>query len=203
MYKRQGRPVAAGDATLRTVHLAGFDPDRPWLLSADIAQRPRVLLSAHPVLERLCSDYRARLAHQAADSHPREGHSFGRLSGGAILPAGLRAEFLADWLAAERDGTTPPAPATDEAAFLRWACAPADGQPGSTRWARALWRDDPDLRERFPDPFGIPDQGFRQWCEAEGVSSDRLHPAAVPVVAHAVLRRGRVRAGTAARGRAA
>jgi FkbM family methyltransferase len=179
---RQGGPVLVGDSPLRTVNFSGFDPKRPWLLSARVTERPRVLLSEHPLLERLCADYRDRLREAAS---PEDAESatlrFGRLTGGAVLPNGLRAEFRGDWLAAERDEVEPPAPSTDEGAFLRWACAPVAGLPGSTRWSLAVWREDPVLRQRFPEPFGEHAAEFREWCEVEGVAAERLHPAGVPV----------------------
>lgn len=178
---RQGGPVQVGDTPLRTVNFSGFDPKRPWLLSAQVTERPRVLLSEHPLLERLCADYRERLREAGSGTDEPTPHRFGRLTGGAVLPAGLRAEFRAEWLAAERDEVDPPAPTADESAFLRWACAPVAGLPGSTRWSLAVWREDPVLRQRFSEPFGEHAADFREWCEVEGVTAERLHPAGVPV----------------------
>ena len=39
---------------LLTVHFARVRPARPWMLSADFAERPRVLLSEHPLVAELC-----------------------------------------------------------------------------------------------------------------------------------------------------
>lgn len=66
------------------------------------------------------------------------------------------------------------------AAFLAWACEPADGIPGSTRWSAALWRGDQALRDQFPDPFGTDAAAFRDWCAGPGVASGRLPVPAVP-----------------------
>jgi FkbM family methyltransferase len=160
-----GEPVI-----LRTVHFHGFDPKQPWLLSGDIADRPRVLLSEREGLQSLCDDYRAKLLDAGPASR---GTPFARLSDGTQLPEGLRAEFREQWQA----GVEVPA-TTDENAFLRWACAPKE--PGSTRWADALWREDSLLQDRYPDPFGANADEFRRWCESEGVLQGRIHPIAVP-----------------------
>ncbi|ONI77319.1 hypothetical protein ALI144C_35285 [Actinosynnema sp. ALI-1.44] len=171
-------PVPIGEPVmLRTVHFHGFDPKKPWLLSADITDRPRTLLSERPGLESLCDDYRAKLVDAGLAA---KGRPFARLSDGTVLPDGLRARFRAAWHEAQVIGEDPPPAATDEKAFLRWACAPVDGQSGSTVWAKALWEDDPWLRERYPDPFGANADEFRRWCETEGVLQGRLHPVAVP-----------------------
>ncbi|WP_157368332.1 FkbM family methyltransferase [Alloactinosynnema sp. L-07] len=153
--------VTSGGAPLRTVDFAGFDPARPWLLSADIADDQRILLSEHPLLNRLCADYAGELADPPAPTV-----RFGQLTDGTVFPPSLRAAYRT---AKDR----PPAAGSDPAGFLRWACAPE-------RWATALWQDDPELRERFPDPFGSDAAAYRDWCATDAVLAARIHPRAVP-----------------------
>ncbi|OLR90214.1 FkbM family methyltransferase [Actinokineospora bangkokensis] len=157
--------LTAGGAPLRTLDLTGFDQRKPWLLTAAYAEHPRVLLSEHPLLNQLCAEY-------AEDGDPPPATTrFGCLPDGTTFPPSLRAAYRAE---------RPPAAGVDAAAFLRWACAcPAD-QPDATRWALALWTDDPDLRERFPEPFGADATAYRDWCAADGVLTGRLHQRAVP-----------------------
>lgn len=162
---------------LRTVHFAGFDPNRPWLLSSAVADRPRVLLSEHRLLAKLCAAYVAALT---AATQPGDPSGMPQRIGSSSLPASLRTRYRSAWLAAERAGTEiPPAMPAAPVEFLDWACAP-DTVPGSTRWAAAVWQDDPGLRRRFPDPFGADADGFREWCAGSGVSSGALPPEAVP-----------------------
>ncbi|MGQ0841224.1 FkbM family methyltransferase [Actinokineospora sp.] len=166
--------LTAGGAPLRTVDFAGFDPARPWLLTAEIAERQRVLLSEHPLLGRVCADYSAELA----DDAPVPAVRFGQLADGTAFPGPLRAAFRA-----ARSGPTaarPPAAGTDPAGFLRWACAPDPDLPTATRWAAALWAGDPDLRTRFPEPFGADTAPYRDWCATDAVLAGRLHQRAVP-----------------------
>lgn len=173
----QGVVTVAG-APLRTVHFTGFDPRQPWLLSADVAERPRVLLSEHRLLARLCSAYVTALT---AATQPGDPAGAPQRIGSSPVPAALRARYRAAWLAAVRDGTEiPPALPASPVEFLEWACAP-DGPGGGTRWAAAVWAGDPALRRRFPDPFGGVDaEAFRDWCAGSGVSSGALPPEAVP-----------------------
>jgi FkbM family methyltransferase len=169
--------VTVSGVPLRTVHFAGFDVNRPWLLSSSVAERPRVLLSEHRLLARLCSAYVTALtaATQPGDPTPPV-----QRIGSSTLPSGLRARYRDAWLAAERGGTEiPPAMPAGPVEFLEWACA-ADTVPGSTRWSASVWQDDPALRRRFPDPFGVDADGFREWCAGSGVSSGALPPEAVP-----------------------
>ncbi|MBP2341041.1 FkbM family methyltransferase [Saccharothrix coeruleofusca] len=178
---------------LRTVHFAGFDPQRPWLLSARFADRPRVLLSEHPLLAELCTAYRAELVRCGHTPQPVP-YGFGRLADGTPIPDELRADYRAaardqsSWGAfgaapaqGEQPHVPPPAFGPDRGAgFLAWACEPAPKLPGSTRWAAALWRSDEALRAQFPDPFGADSAAFRDWCATVAVAGGRLPVPAVP-----------------------
>ncbi|HEX5407428.1 MAG TPA: FkbM family methyltransferase, partial [Pseudonocardiaceae bacterium] len=177
MHAEEHGAVTVGGAPLRTVHFAGFDPQRPWLLSAGMAERARVLLSDHRLLARLCAAYVAALS---AATQPGDPAGLPQRVGSSVVPAGLRARYRTAWLTAERAGTeVPPALPSAPVEFLDWACA-SDGAPASTRWAASVWQDDPALRRRFPDPFGADADGFRDWCAGSGVSSGALPPEAVP-----------------------
>ncbi|NUT51853.1 MAG: hypothetical protein HOV94_31855, partial [Saccharothrix sp.] len=77
---------------VRSVHFAGFDPNRPWLLSADFADRPRVLLSEHPQLAELCTAYRAELVRKGHTAQ-RIRYGFGQLPDGTQIPDELRADY--------------------------------------------------------------------------------------------------------------
>ena len=166
---------------LRTAHFNGFDPQRPWLLSTDVTARPRVLLSEHPLLAELCTSYRNELVRHGLGQDRGE-YGFDELSDGTILPNSLRAEYRRALLAADRAGEVPPAPAfgTAQADFVEWAAAEVEGLPNSTRWALAVWQDDPALRGQFAEPFGDDSQAFREWCAGPGVATGRIHLDAVP-----------------------
>jgi FkbM family methyltransferase len=168
--------VTVSDVPLRSFHFTGFDPSRPWLLSAEIADRARVLLSEHRLVARLCAAYVAALA---AASEPGDPPGLVQRIGSSLLPSGLRAVYRQAWLAADRAGVQAPPPYTSTADFLVWACEP-DDDSGGTRWSAAVWRGDSGLRRRFPDPFGADADGFREWCAGSGVSSGALPPEAVP-----------------------
>ncbi|GAA2972788.1 FkbM family methyltransferase [Actinokineospora diospyrosa] len=166
--------LTAGGAVLRTATFRGFDPAKPWLLTADITDHPRVLLSEHPLLTSIVTDY----ANEVDDVYdlPQPTVRFGKLADGTLFPAPLRAAYRA----ARSSQDAPPPAGVDPAGFLRWACAPEPGTPDATKWSLALWEDDPDLQERFPDPFGVDAAAYRDWCATDAVLSGRLHQRAVP-----------------------
>nr|WP_228046482.1 FkbM family methyltransferase [Saccharopolyspora sp. HNM0983] len=169
----------ADGSALRSAHFAGFQPQRPWLLSTEYADRPRVLLSEDPVLAGLCAGYRTALVE--AGYAREEPYPFDVLPGGWRIPEPLRTEYLQAWSA----GTAPASPfepGSDGAEFLDWACAPADARQraaGGSRWTAAVWSADPALRREHPDPFGTGAESFHEWCTGVGVASGRVPAAAV------------------------
>lgn len=173
---------------LRSVHFDGFEPHRPWLLSATYADSPRVLLSEHPLLARLCAGYRNALVD--AGYTRQQAHPFATLAGGTVVPVALRTAYRRVWLHAEQAGENVPAspfePPQDHgdpvASFMDWACAPENEWQrvaGASRWSAAVWADDPLLQRDYPEPFGADAAAFHEWCAGVGVASSRIPPAAV------------------------
>ncbi|GAB2760329.1 FkbM family methyltransferase [Salinifilum aidingensis] len=166
-------------APLRSVHFTGFQPERPWLLSAAFADNPRVLLSEHPLLAELCAHYRnalVRHGYTAAAPHP-----YDHLPDGTPLPEPLRRDYLHAWRGQGDPPPSPFAPASGEedpaAEFLRWAAEPADDRQrdaGGSRWTAAVWAADPVLRRDFPDPFGADAAAFHEWCLGTGHATGRV-----------------------------
>ncbi|MDR7300805.1 FkbM family methyltransferase [Haloactinomyces albus] len=173
---------------LRTVHFDGFEPQRPWLLSVTYADQPRVLLSEHPLLARLCAGYRNALVE--AGYTRQQSHPFEALPNGTTVPTALRSAYRHAWAQAEQTGERVPAspfePPRDHAdavsSFLEWACAADDEwqrAAGASRWIAAVWADDPLLQRDYPAPFGADAASFHEWCAGVGVASNRIPPAAV------------------------
>ncbi|XVS65448.1 FkbM family methyltransferase [Actinosynnema sp. CA-299493] len=92
LHRRPDGTLTTVGEPVRSVHFAGFDPHRPWLLSADFADRPRVLLSEHPQLAELCTAYRAELVRKG-HSPQRVRYGFGQLPDGTHIPDELRADY--------------------------------------------------------------------------------------------------------------
>ncbi|WP_158849401.1 FkbM family methyltransferase [Saccharothrix deserti] len=92
LHRRPDGTLTTIGEPVRSVHFAGFDPQRPWLLSADFADRPRVLLSEHPQLAELCTTYRAELVRKG-HTPQKVRYGFGQLADGTQIPDELRADY--------------------------------------------------------------------------------------------------------------
>ncbi|MGV9359755.1 glycosyltransferase [Amycolatopsis sp. NPDC003731] len=175
----------------RFIAFRGYDPEAPWLLSADCATRPRVRLSADPVLRRLCDAYGDRVG----PSRPGESR-FSALPDGSPLTPQMRQLYHDAWVRTETPDQPaeklPPHPFGDDGgrAFREWLTEPAnpvDAAGGMTRLAAEVWRARVDLQAVFPHPRGESAPGFRQWCATHGVAEGLLPEWALPVPAAAPL----------------
>ncbi len=175
----------------RFIAFRGYDPEAPWLLTADCATRPRVRLSADPVLRRMCDAYGDRVG----PARPGEGR-FSVLPDGSPLTPQMRQLYHDAWVRAETPDQPaeklPPHPfgGDDGHAFREWLTEPAnpvDAAGGLTRLAAEVWRARVDLQAVFPHPRGESSPGFRQWCATHGVAEGLLPEWALPVPAAAPL----------------
>ena len=184
--------ITAAGVPVRFVHYSGYRPERPWLTSMHFANRPRVLLSANPLLAELFDGYRTKLVDagyaKALDDVP---YRWNHLPDGSKVTPSLRRTFRYAWIDAEHDGTPlPPSPFDSESGestgstgdFLEWAIT-ADGQEqaraGLNRWTMGLWRSKPELRQAYPAPLGVDARRFRTWCATAGIAQGDLLPVAV------------------------
>ncbi|HEY4020277.1 MAG TPA: glycosyltransferase [Pseudonocardiaceae bacterium] len=177
----------------RYLNLAGYSPERPWLLSADCADRPRVLLSGDAELRAIVDAYGERLRAGAA-----EPYGFGFLGDGSAVTSVMRRAFrdaLREWeracaglvpLHQGQDDGPPPHPFGDDgdAGFVEWL-ASAGSLPergaGLNRLVLGLWAERADLMVTFPRPCYEGAAGFRAWCELHGVAEGLVPEWAMPV----------------------
>ncbi|MQA11523.1 MAG: glycosyltransferase [Pseudonocardiaceae bacterium] len=182
------------DVQPRLVNLIGYDPDTPYVLSRYCTDRPRTLLSEHPVLREATGEYRRALLEAGHRAELAGAPSWlDELPDGTPLDPVLRNLFRVTWqrytLATERDrpwpDSPPPAHAYAEGgkAFRNWLAEPVDHLQrlaGLNRWTMLLheWRT--DLQLAFGDPLGAGAQGFRDWCRDSAVPGGVLAEWAAP-----------------------
>jgi glycosyltransferase involved in cell wall biosynthesis len=155
-----------GEAPLRFLNLAGFDPNRPYRLAAN-ASRARV--SRSPVLRRLCQRYAEELRDAGwrdADHRLEVGR---RLAGDLVYDDSLRATYSRALALGEGfedlfsdEGTR---------AFLTWLAGPAPrgGAYGVNRYVfHRVSRERPDVLRAYPDLDGEDGPRYVAWCWAFG-----------------------------------
>ena len=86
---------------LRFFHFSGFDIGKPHLLSTHQGDRPRILLSDRPVLERLCQDYATDLRRAGLDARTRPAYGWSRIACGLEMTTRMRRLYRTGVMAAE------------------------------------------------------------------------------------------------------
>jgi glycosyltransferase involved in cell wall biosynthesis len=176
-YEVNGKP-------LQSFNFRGYEADKPHLLSKDQGIEPRILLSEHPVVARICDEHREKLLRAGFDETSKASYGFDSLPSGLRIDDHMR-QLYRDALQKFRDGLgkEPPSPfgPGDEKAFLEWLNEPmGKGSPIVTRYMLAIHAAREDVQEVFPDPIGRDAAGFREWYLSFGQRELDLPPALLP-----------------------
>ena len=176
-YEVNGKP-------LRFFHFSGFDPDKPHVLSKHQGEQPRILLSEHPGVARICKEYSEKLQAEGFDETKHNPYGFDSLRNGVNIDwyvHRLYREALAKF--EEGDGPEPPSPFDEggEDAFLKWLNEPLRGSPPIvTRYMLAIHGSRPDLQNAFPEPLGRHASDFHTWFLTHGHNEVQAHELLVP-----------------------
>ncbi len=173
-YEVNGRPLAF-------YHFSGYSPFARHLLSRHQGDRPRILLSEHPDLSRLCDQYADRLLRNGAAAVRGIEYGFDRMADGTPIDQVMR-QLYRDWLEEAEDPETVPVELPPDP-FERAGAAeltvrlnePPDvvGDPGRlTCYLAALHASRPDLRAAFPDPQWADHDRFMGWVVDESLNGD-------------------------------
>lgn len=189
-----GAPAVALDLT-------GLDPDAPWLLDAHADGPPRVLLSAHPGLARLATNYASGVRADAART-PRPAAA-SLTSIGVAVHTQLRTVFrdaLDEDPSRSIDALPDPFDADASAELAAWLVQPsADGSDlGLGRYLASVYRSRPDLRLTYPGVPGEHVDAFLAWADSHGRQEADYSPALIDLALGAVGGDDSVRAPSAA-----
>ena len=162
--RRDGGRVMVGDGPLRFFHFSGLEADRPWVLSKYVADRPRAVLSEHPVAAELCTEYLDAVG-SAETPGDDIAYGFATLRDGTAIAPIMRSVYREAVLRADEGAPEPPPLlGADVAAVRTWFSDPA--RPGGRvgRLLDGIWRSRPDLQGAFPDPEGRSGDHFIAWA---------------------------------------
>ena len=173
-YEVDGRP-------LRFFHFSGFDHRRPHLLSRHQTDRPRILLSERPALQRLCHEYLEELRQAGIEAPAALTYGWASLPSGLHFDRRVRRLYWSALVEFEEGrGPEPPNPfdGDDPSAFVAWLTTPdADGPATLSRYELAIYRSRVDLHAAFPR-LDDPDEvvRLRHWLATDGVEQEGLSP---------------------------
>jgi len=174
-YEIDGEP-------LKFFHFSGYDPSVRHLLSKhQLTDKPRILLSEHPAVRRICDAYGDLLLADGFGVDDTAPYGLAQMANGVPLDPIIR-ELYRDWLgAADANGESPPpdpfeAEGADEVLRLLNEPPGVPDDPGQlTLYQATLFARRPDIRQVIHDPQGSERRLFFDWLDREAVAG-RLHP---------------------------
>src|SRR2546423_1869315 len=176
-YEVNGRP-------LRFFHFSGYDPDKPHLLSKHQGEHPRILLSEHPGVAKICREYSGKLCAEGFNDAKRARYHFDSLKNGIKIDWYIHRLYRDALLKFdEGEGAEPPSPfsADGEEAFVRWLNEPIRALPPVvTRYMLAIHSGRPDLQQAFPEPLGKRATAFCRWFLEDGQEEVQAHESLIP-----------------------
>lgn len=161
-------------------HFSGFDSTKPYLLSKNQGDRPRILLSERPALLKICGEYGALLAESGHDRATAAPYRYGRFSNGVEIDRVMR-RLYRDALTVWEEGLRndygklpdePPdpfAPGGDDV-FVDWLRTPTEPglAAGIGRYLEDLWHRRAHLNVTFPSMSGRYGRRYVEWVSTHG-----------------------------------
>ena len=187
LYSRRvvwtGRRYEVNGQPLTFFHFSGYNPDHPHVLSKHQGSRPRILLSEHPAVAKLCTEYGAKLIEAGFDEAKRIAYGFDSLGNGLLLTHQVRRLYreALEMFEAGR-GAEPPDPFAPggDGAFVRWLNEPMrDDVPHVTRYMFGIHASRRDLQSRFPRPLSDDAESFHDWYLNGGAREMKVPDALV------------------------
>ena len=182
LARSQDGTIVAGDRPLSFFHFSGHDPLDGALLSRYQGPAPRILLSEHPLVAELCSDWRERVL---ASGH-RQLVEADRADMTALeLTPLLRRTFPRGVPPVRGAGDAAAAAAGDarrSASFVDWCLGPSPwaNDAGLPALLHVLWFLRPDLQAAFPSPVGADAEALTAWGRDDPYIRDDLPAEVLP-----------------------
>ncbi len=146
------------------VHISGFDPERPDLLSK---HQTRTRVKPGSGLAYLLEDYAARLKRHDWEIARHEEYGYDRFADGTRVHPILRQLYL-ELPADQRAQLGDPFRDLGETGFREWAVRPRPECGGLSYFLQQIYALRVDLQEAFPDVRGRDRDAFIEWARTQG-----------------------------------
>jgi glycosyltransferase involved in cell wall biosynthesis len=165
-----GDNVLVNGQPLRFMHFSGYRPDKPWILSKYVADKPRVTISQQPVFKSLADRYGSVAQGFGWESETSVKYGYSYINKYFKLTPSLRRKYRDQVIeAAKGKADFPPLPNDSVSAFARWI----DGRTAeSGRLSSALyaiWKSRPDLQSAFPNAASSDSERYVGWAYEHGI----------------------------------
>ena len=167
--------ISVNGQPLRFMHFSGYRPDKPWILSKYVADKPRVTISKQPVFKYLATKYGTDAHEFGWESETSVDYGYSYINRYFELTPALRRKYRDQVIEASKGKCDfPPLPTDSVSSFARWI----DGRTAeSGRLSGALhnvWKSRPDLQSAFPAATSSDAERYVGWAYEHGISEGVL-----------------------------
>jgi glycosyltransferase involved in cell wall biosynthesis len=173
--KYSGSEILVNNEPLRFFHFSGFRPDKPWILSKYVADKPRVVISAQPVVKDLTNLYGNAAKAYGWESELSIPYGYENLNMYTTLTPGIRSRYRRECIKAhDQLGDYPPLPTDQISIVSHWIDKRTEDSGRLSGQLYEVWQSRPDLQAGFPFATSSDAEAFVNWAYTHGVSEKVL-----------------------------
>ena len=186
LHEREITKVDSGyyvnSSPLRFFHFSGYSPNKPWILSKHVADKPRVVMSSNPLLKELAENYGNSAVEHGWKITSSLVYGYSSLNEQLKFTPGIRKRYRQEVIdAIKGNGQFPPLPSEPHDSILAWLNRQI---PESGRLNVALfdvWNGQPDLQAVFPWALGKDAKRLVWWAKKYGISEGKINESTIKI----------------------
>lgn len=156
------------EVPLRFFHFSGYRPEKPWILSKYVSNKPRVVLSENKILKSLFESYSKKAFDEGWQSEDFVKYGYEDFGERKKIPSSIRRLYREDCIAASKLGIELDPPKN----WQEWATSKSLESGSLSRILFSIWKSRPDLQRRFPEATGRDSEGLINWAKKYGVEQN-------------------------------
>lgn len=173
--KYSGSDILVNNEPLRFFHFSGFRPDKPWILSKYVADKPRVVISDQPIVKDLTTLYGNAATLFGWESELSIPYGYENLNIYTRLTPGIRSRYRRECIRANNhDGEFPPLPSASMSTISNWLDKRSSESGRLSGQVHEVWKSRPDLQANFPFATTSDAEAFVNWAHTHGVTEGVL-----------------------------
>ena len=177
----------ANNQPLRFFHFSGYKPDKPWVLSKHVADRPRVLMSEQPLVKELADQYGKLATENSRGAAGPVTYGFSNFKGGIKLTPEIRRRYRKQVISAiDGEVELPPLGSEPESVILDWLNrqVPESGRLNVSLFD--VWQGRPDLQSAFPFATTTQAPNLVKWAHKFGIDEGVINEGSITIFDNAL-----------------
>jgi glycosyltransferase involved in cell wall biosynthesis len=167
---------------LRFFHFSGYSPNKPWILSKHVADKPRVVVSSNSLLKELVENYGNSAVEHGWGVKSSLVYGYSKLNEQIVLTPRIRKRYRNELIEATRGkGEFPPLANGSQETVLAWLNKqiPESGRLNVSLFD--VWKGQPDLQAAFPLALGKEAKRLVWWAHKYGIGEGKVNESTIKI----------------------